>query len=59
MALRKPKTGQMHVFGSDCHNLKDRKPNLNAAMRDVRDRLDPERLDWIRTREQEILLFEN
>lgn len=55
MALRMLKKGQIHVLGSDCHNLKDRKPNLGDAVRLIQERLGPEHLDWIRTHEQEIL----
>lgn len=55
MALRMLKKGQLHVLGSDCHNLKDRKPNLGDAVRLIQERLGPEHLDWIRTHEQEIL----
>ena len=55
MALRMLKKGLLHVLGSDCHNLKDRKPNLGDAVRLIQERLGPEHLDWIRTHEQEIL----
>lgn len=55
MALRMLKAGQIHVIGSDCHNLKDRKPNLDAAVRIIRDRLGEAYLERIRTFEQTIL----
>lgn len=55
MATRMLKSGQIHVIGSDCHNLKDRKPNLGDAIEVIQKRLGPGRLDWIRTHEQEIL----
>lgn len=57
MALRMLKKGQIHVLGSDCHNLKDRKPNLGDAVSVIQERLGPESLDWIRTHEQEILSY--
>ena len=55
MALRMLKTDQIHVLGSDCHNLKDRNPNLGDAISLIQKRLGSERLDWIHTHEQEIL----
>ena len=55
MALRMLKSGQIHVLGSDCHNLKDRKPNLGDAISLIQDRLGPASLDWIHTNEQGIL----
>jgi protein-tyrosine phosphatase len=38
MALRMLRKGQIHLLGSDCHNLTDRKPDLGPA------------LDWIEAR---------
>ena len=32
MALRMLKAGQIHLLGSDCHNLKTRKPNMGEAI---------------------------
>lgn len=32
MALRMLRNGQIHLLGSDCHNLTDRKPNLGPVM---------------------------
>ena len=31
MALRMLRKGQIHLLGSDCHNLTDRAPNLQSA----------------------------
>ena len=36
MALRMLKAGQIHLLGSDCHNLSDRKPNLGPALEKIR-----------------------
>ena len=36
MALRMLKKNQIHLLGSDCHNLTDRKPNLGAAAAMIR-----------------------
>ena len=38
-ALRMVKEGQIHVLGSDCHNLQDRSPNLGPAVQRIRDRI--------------------
>lgn len=32
IAMRMLKVGQIHLLGSDCHNLADRKPNLGVAL---------------------------
>ena len=32
MALRMLKRNEIHLLGSDCHNLDARKPNLRAAL---------------------------
>ena len=32
LAMRMLKADQIHLLGSDCHNLDDRKPNLGDAM---------------------------
>ena len=35
MALRMLKSDQIHLLGSDCHNLMNRKPNLDAALQKI------------------------
>lgn len=55
MALRMLKAGQIHLLGSDCHNLSDRKPNLGEAASRIRQKLGQEALDAIRGYEYEIL----
>lgn len=47
MALRMLKQDQIHLLGSDCHNLNDRKPNLGEAMQQIEHRLGPEVLEQI------------
>ena len=47
MALRMLKKGQIHLLGSDCHNLTDRKPNLGAALQLIEKRLGAECLEEI------------
>ena len=39
MALRMLKQGNIHLLGSDCHNLKDRNPNLGEAVELIRQKL--------------------
>lgn len=46
---------QIHLLGSDCHNMTDRKPNLGPALERIERKLGAEALDWVRTNEQEIL----
>lgn len=48
MALRLLRAGQIHVLGSDCHNLTDRKPNLGEAREIIRHRLGREPITRIR-----------
>ncbi len=38
-ALSMLQKGQIHAIGSDCHNLTDRKPNLDQATACIRDKL--------------------
>lgn len=39
MAMRMLKKGQIHLLGSDCHNMKNRKPNLGPALQKIRQKL--------------------
>lgn len=55
MALRMLKKGQIHLLGSDCHNLTSRRPNLEAAVDVISQNLGPGVLHRIR-RDQESLL---
>ena len=48
MALRMLKKGAIHLLGSDCHNLTDRRPNLGAAQELIRQRLGPGALEHLR-----------
>lgn len=45
MALRMLKHGQIHLLGSDCHNLTSRAPNLGAAAKVIGTRLGPNILE--------------
>lgn len=42
MAIRMLKEDRIHLLGSDCHNLKSRKPNLQEALTMIRKRLGEE-----------------
>ena len=55
LALKMLKADQIHLLGSDCHNLTDRKPNLGAAQQRIRQRLGEDALAAIRDYEQQIL----
>lgn len=46
MALRMLKKGQIHLLGSDCHNMTNRPPRLGEAEEVIR-RRDPALLEWL------------
>lgn len=54
MAGRMLKAGQIHLLGSDCHNLDSRKPNLGEAVCRIEKKLGREALDRISVNEQMI-----
>ena len=54
MALSMLKKRQIHILGSDCHNLTDRRPNLAQAEAIIRDSLGEETLQWIKNNEETI-----
>ena len=56
MAMKLLKAGQIHVLGSDCHNLTSRKPNLGDALQAIQEKLGKDPLIQIRKMEREILL---
>lgn len=47
MALRMLKENQIHLLGSDCHNLSSRSPNLMEALAIIEKRLDKTPIDAI------------
>lgn len=47
MALKMLRRGQIHLLGSDCHNLDDRAPNLGAARQRIAEKLGDEALAWL------------
>lgn len=54
-AMRMLKQGSIHLLGSDCHNLTDRKPNLGEAVKAIRQQLGSEFIGHINRYEDEIL----
>lgn len=38
---------QIHLLGSDCHNMSERKPNLGPALERIREKLGQEAIRWI------------
>lgn len=55
MARRMLRRGQIHLLGSDCHNLKTRKPNLGDAVAVIERRLGREMIERIQENEREVL----
>lgn len=55
LALRMLRRDQIHVLGSDCHDLTHRKPNLGAAVNVIADKLGQGALEQIAVHEKEIL----
>ena len=56
MAMRMLKKGQIHLLGSDCHNMTSRCPNLGEAVEKIRQRLGQEAIEGICSTERELLL---
>lgn len=55
MALRMLKGNQIHLLGSDCHNMSSRLPNLGKAVQIIEERFDPDVTERICSFESEIL----
>ena len=55
MAMKMLSRNQIHLLGSDCHNLTTRKPNLGAAVSRITARLGREAVDRICGYEQNVL----
>ena len=54
MAMRMLKRGQIHVLGSDCHNLTSRRQNLGEALQRIQKKFGQDAVDYIRTCESVI-----
>lgn len=46
---------QIHLLGSDCHNLTDRRPNLGEALGKIEQKLGKDALRWVRANERRVL----
>lgn len=55
MALRMLRDGQIHLLGSDCHDLVKRKPDLGEALAVIRRKLGQETLDSLARLEDQLL----
>ena len=53
-ALRMLQEQQIHLLGSDCHNLSDRKPNLGDAVALIQKKLGSEAIAWIQSGERAV-----
>jgi protein-tyrosine phosphatase len=58
MALRMLAKGRIHLLGSDCHDLNERKPNLGEAVKVIRRKFGPDIIPYINSHEEEILGME-
>ena len=47
ISMRMLKKQQIHLLGSDCHNLGSRKPNLGAAIERIKEKLGESALDYL------------
>lgn len=55
MALRMLRADRIHLLGSDCHDLSERKPNLGPAMEKIRSRLGDEPLRRLQNHGAELI----
>jgi protein-tyrosine phosphatase len=55
MAMRMLRGGQIHLLGSDCHNLTSRAPNLDQAIQLIGKQLGADALQWIQSNADEVL----
>lgn len=56
LALRMLSQGKIHFLGSDCHNSKERAPNLGPALEVIRKRLGDSAVEYINSNENQINL---
>jgi len=55
MAIRMLKKGQIHLLGSDCHNLKHRPPRLGEACEVIEKRLGRQMLERLELNGRQVL----
>ena len=49
------KKDQVHLLGSDCHNLTDRKPNLGPAIERIQKRADLRVIERVNQYQKDVL----
>ena len=54
-SMKMLKDRQIHLLGSDCHNLRSRKPNLGEARERIARKLGADALSWIDANGREVL----
>ena len=59
MMLRLLRNGQIHLLGSDCHDLDSRKPNIKEAVDQIRKHLGEDAISYIQYFEKEMLNCED
>lgn len=57
MAIKMLKAGQIHLIGSDCHDLSERKPDMGAAVERIRKKLGEDALARINEYETKVLNY--
>lgn len=55
MAMRMLRKGQIHLLGSDCHNMQNRPPNLAQAISRIEKKLGKSAVETIRDRGEQLL----
>lgn len=55
MALRMLRQGRIHLLGSDCHDLSERKPNLGEAVELIRKKFGSDIIHYLQYHEDEVL----
>lgn len=56
MALNMLRKQQIHLIGSDCHNVTSRPPNLGDAVSVIEQRIGPSALRWIESNQNKVLV---
>lgn len=59
MALRLLRRGQIHLLGSDCHNLTSRRPDLGPALEQIENHLGPQAPKQLEAAARDLLEPEN
>lgn len=54
-AMRMLRHEQIHLLGSDCHNMRTRQPNLGPAVERIREKLGDGILDYLKHMQEQVL----